>query len=257
MIILNLCVIASTKNEKYLNRLKSFIDSYGYKNLNFKNRVKISFLVDDETRPDFVTNNFGWYNFPGLPISLRFISFLRKDWAPSLWTMQVDDDSSTDIDKTIEFLNQFYDFDDSMILMGGRNTDMEMGLQSILREMGEKNILFDNNNINDFSDIPYFVHAWEPSILSIKAVNKIKKYNKLDLFLELALKYQPVFTDQSIYLLSKLAKIPIVEATFLCPYDRPDEYSAVNPQGRYSHIHYVKEGVNCYDKICDILMKYR
>jgi hypothetical protein len=256
MNILNLCVIASTKTDKYTKRLKNFIDLYGYKNLNYKKNTKISFLVEDESKPDFINESFGWYNYPNLPMSLRFVSYLINNWSPSVWTMQVDDDSSTDIDKTIEFLNQFYDADDSMILMGGRNTDLENGLQNLIKEMGEPNILFDNPNICQFKDIPYFVHAWEPSILSKKAVNKIRNYNKLEFFLQLARKYKPVFTDQSIYLLSKLAKVPIVESTFLCPYDRPQEYSAVNPNGRYSHIHYVKEESSNYNTIIDNMKKY-
>jgi hypothetical protein len=257
MNILNLCVVASVKTIKYKNRLASFINAYGIKNINFKNNVKISFLVEDEPRPDFVNESFGWHNYPNVPISLRFIYYLLNHWGESVWTMQVDDDSSTDIDKTIELLNQFYDSDDSMILMGGRNTDLEYGLQHLVREMNEPNILFDNPNICMFRDVPYFVHAWEPSILSQKAVNKIKNYSKLNLFLELALKYRPVFTDQSIYLLSKLAKVPIVEAMFLCPYDRPAEYSAINPQGRYSHIHYVKEEIANYNYIVEAMSRYQ
>lgn len=249
MNILNLCVIASTKTEKYKQRLLNYINLYGFRNLNYKKNVKIIFLVEDEPRPDFLPEDFEWINYTGVPISLRLICYLLNDWSPSLWTMQVDDDSSTDIDKTIELLNQFYDSDDSMILMGGRNTDLEMGLQHLIREMGEPNILFGQKDINIFNDIPYFVHAWEPSILSQKAVNKIKNYKKIDIFFTLLLKYQPIFTDQSIYLLAKLAKVPIVEAMFLCPYDRPNEYSAVNPDGRYSHIHYVKEELSSYQEL--------
>lgn len=251
MNIFNLCVIASTKTEKYAKRLQNFINIYGFKNLNYKQNVKINFLVDDEPRPEFLPSEFEWYNYPNLPISLRFISYLLNNWSPSLWTMQVDDDSSTDIDKTIDLLNQFYDHHDSMILMGGRNTDLENGLQELIREMNEPNILFDNPDISIFKDIPYFVHAWEPSILSVKAVNKIKNYNKIDLFFKLALKYNPIFTDQSIYLLCKLAKTPIVEATFLCPYDRPNEYSAINSHGRYSHIHYIKEELPTYNTLIE------
>ena len=172
--------------------------------------------------------------------------------------MQVDDDSSTDIDKTIELLDQFYGHEDSMILMGGRNTDMEMGLQYVVRDMNEKNILFGSSDINEFNDnIPYFVHAWEPSILSHKAVSKIQNYGKFSEFYDLNLKYQPVFSDQSIYLLSKLAKVPIVEASFLCPYDRPDEYSAINPEGRYSHLHYIKEENHCYNRICKVISSFK
>jgi hypothetical protein len=253
MNIFNLCIISSVKTEKYKNRLFNFINSYGFKNLNYKDRVKITFLVEDEPRPDFIPQECDWFNYPNLPISLRFIYYLINNWSPAIWTMQVDDDSSTDIDKTIELLNQFYDSDDSMILMGGRNTDLELGLQHLIKEMQEPNILFNNPNISKFKDIPYFVHAWEPSILSQKAVNKIKNYTKLNLFLDLASKYRPVFTDQGIYLLSKLAKVPIVEAMFLCPYDRPAEYSAINPQGRYSHIHYVKEELPTYQYLLERL----
>lgn len=246
MNILNFCVIASTKTEKYTERLKNFINLYGYKNLNHKEKVKICFLVEDELRPDFLPQEFEWYNYPNTPISLRFVFYLINHWNQSSWVMQVDDDSSTDIDKTIEILNQFYDRDDSMILMGGRNTDMEYGLQLLIKEMQEPNILFNSSNITAFKDIPYFVHAWEPSILSNKAINKIRSYNKLNMFMNLAIKYKPVFTDQSIYLLAKLAKVPIVEATFLCPYDRPNEYSAIVDNGRYSHIHYVKKELPTY-----------
>jgi hypothetical protein len=252
----NLCVIASVKTEKYKKRLFNFINSYGFKNINYKENTKITFLVEDEPRPDFISQECEWFNYPNVPISLRFIYYLINNWRPTEWTMQVDDDSSTDMDKTIEFLNQFYDVHDSMILMGGRNTDLELGLQHLIKEMNEQNILFKNSNISNFKDIPYFVHAWEPSILSEKAVNKIKNYSKLNLFLELALKYRPVFTDQSIYLLSKLAKVPIVEAMFLCPYDRPEEYSAINPDGRYSHIHYVKEETSNYKYIVESMNRY-
>ena len=202
--------------------------------------------------------DIGWFNYPNLPIALRFISYLKFNYIAAEWTMQVDDDSSTDIDKTIELLDQFYGHEDSMILMGGRNTDMEMGLQYVVRDMNEKNILFGSSDINEFNDnIPYFVHAWEPSILSHKAVSKIQNYGKFSEFYDLNLKYQPVFSDQSIYLLSKLAKVPIVEASFLCPYDRPDEYSAINPEGRYSHLHYIKEENHCYNRICKVISSFK
>jgi hypothetical protein len=258
MKILNLCVLASTKQEKYKERLKKFIDSYGVKNVYNQNYVKIIFLVDEGSeRPDFVTEEYGWFIYEHLPIGLRFIHYLKNNWEPALWTMQVDDDSSTDVDKTIELLNQFYDASDSMILMGGRNVDLELGLQKVVKDMGIKNILYNNPDINNFKDIPYFVHAWEPSILSDRAVRKIQRYKDFDLFYFLNIKHNPVFGDQPIYLLAKLAKIPIVEALFLCPYDRPEEYSAVNPNGRYSHIHYVKEDLPSYKITLEAMEKYK
>jgi hypothetical protein len=241
---LTLCVLASVSKEKYEKRLKEYLDSYGIKA--GKRLFNIVLLVDQEEKPDYIPEHIEWFNSPGLPVSLRFTNFLINREIKSRWVMQVDDDSCTDIDKTVELLDQFYDFTDSMILMGGRNTDCETSLQHVITKMGTKNILY-TNNISEFEKIPYFVHAWEPSILSKKAIEKLKCYNGINKFFDICKETKPVFGDQVPYVLCKLARVPIVECSFLSPFELIHEYSGLNRNGRFSHIHYFTDKMPNFD----------
>lgn len=248
-----LCVLACAKNDKYKNRIKNFINEYGFKLINNDLKIKIVFLAEDEPRPDFIPNNFDWENFPDTPLSLRLINYIKRTDLNTQWLMQVDDDSSTDIDKTVEFLNYSYDFNDNMLLMGGRNTDLEMGLQIILRKMNIQNFLFNSLNITQFETKPYFIHAWEPSIFSKKALLNIKNYPRLEEFDALCRLYKPIFSDQAPYVLARLAKIPIVECLFLSSFNSVHEYTGINSEGRFSHIHYVIEGTSEYQKLISLM----
>ena len=243
---ITLCILACAKNQKYINRLKEFINSYGYKLYNINIKIKVVFLVEDEPRPDFLDPSIVWYNCDSIPLSMRLLHYIKSEDCDSDWLMQVDDDSSTDIDKTLEMLDSLYDKNDCLLLMGGRNTDLESGLQNILKIMKYKNIFFGSSNISKFDTTPYFIHAWEPSILSSGAINRIKEYPRLQEFYDLCSKYKPTFGDQVPYVIAKIAKIPIVECLFLSPFCKTAEYSAINPDGRFTHIHYITEKMGNY-----------
>lgn len=236
---MTLCILACAKNEKYLGRLRDFVDYYGFKNS--KKYARIVFLVEDENRPEFLPEDHAWCNFPNTPLSLRFMRYLKEFQDDSDWIMQVDDDSSTDLDATFELLNKFYDHRDSMMLMGGRNTDLEMTQQKILKIMGADDFFFGSANISKFDTHPYFVHAWEPTIVSSRAAGVIRSWSRLDEYVGLCMKYRPTFGDQTPYVAAKLARIPVVECAFISPFNKHSEYSAINPDGRYSHIHYITD----------------
>ena len=246
---INLCVLACAKSEKYSRRLREFIDSYGYKLENKDIRAKVTFLVEDEPKPDFLDDSFGWYNCPGMPLSCRLLKYLKDEPADARWLMQVDDDSSTDIDKTIELLGQYYDHRDALLLMGGRNTDLERSQQNILRLMKVDNFFFGSKDINKFDTTPYFIHAWEPSIFSASAIGRIKAWDRLEEFYGLCLKYRPIFGDQVPYVAARMSMVPIVECLFMSPFSKSEEYSAVVPDGRFSHIHYVTEKWSGYERL--------
>jgi hypothetical protein len=242
-----LCVLACAKNEKYTKRLKEFVDSYGYKLENKNIRAKVTFLVEDEPRPDFLDASFGWYNCPGMPLSCRLMKYMKDEPVDFKWLMQVDDDSSTDLDKTFELLEQFYDPDDCVLLMGGRNTDLEMSQQNIMKVMRIENFFFGSSDINRFDTTPYFIHAWEPSIFSGPAVERIKSWERLDEFYSHCLRHRPIFGDQVPYVAAKLSRVPIAECLFMSPFSKAEEYSAVVPNGRFSHIHYVTDKWSGYE----------
>lgn len=242
-----LCVLACAKNDKYKKRLKDFVEFYGFKNSDPGRRSKVVFLVEDEPKPDFLDDSFGWYNCPGLPLSMRFTKYISEAECDTDWVMQVDDDSSTDIDKTSELLEQYYDPSDPVMLMGGRNTDLEFSLQNIVRIMKIPNFMFVNNDISKFDTTPYFIHAWEPSILSRAAFERIKNWDRLGEFIGLCGGRRPTFGDQVPYVAARLAKVPIAECLFLSPFCKSHDYSAVNPNGRFSHIHYVTDKWSEYE----------
>lgn len=242
-----LCVLACAKNEKYKKRLLEFINFYGFKNTNKDINLKLVFLVEDEPRPDFVSENFDWVNYPNTPLSMRLVKYINENDIDSDWLMQVDDDSSTDIDKTCELLDQYYESSDCVLLMGGRNTDLESGLQNAIRKLKIDNFLFSSKNISLFYRTPYFIHAWEPSIFSNSAIQRIKSWSNIKEFMNICEDIKPIFSDQLPYVLAKLSKVPIAECLFLSPFCESHEYSAINKEGRFSHIHYVTENWSGYE----------
>lgn len=250
-----LCVLSCTKKEKYAARLKEFDSIYGYKNKNKNIKVRIIYLVEDEERPEFIKENCFWIKSPGIPMSMRFIRYIKDLDNNSKWVMQVDDDSSTDIDKTFEILSQYYDHQDPVVLMGGRNTDLENSLQSLIKSFNIENFSFESTNISNFVDIPYFVHAWEPTIISQAGIKKIKQWKRLGEFFNTAQLNRPIFSDQFPYVVARMAKIPVCEALFLCPFERGHEFSGINLSGRYSHIHYVTEKWKHFDAFKKALSK--
>ena len=236
-----LCVVACTKKEKYAARLKDFVSTYGYILRNKNLKVKFVYLAEDEPRPSFLNKNDVWYNCLDVPMSMRFLKYIKECKNDSTWVMQVDDDSSTDIDLTFRMLNDSYNEDDAIIIMGGRSGNLELAQQRILRSMKIDNFFFESKNVDSWEGVPYFTHAWEPTIVSKDTIKRIKNWSRLEEYFKLCENDKPVFTDQPIYVVARIAKIATVEAPFLCPFDFASMYSGINKKGRYSHIHYITE----------------
>lgn len=248
-----LCALVCTKKEKYMRRLKDFIDHYGIICKNSRPMLSVTLLAEDEPRPDFIEKDIQWINFPQDPMSLRFTRYMATAPITCDWTMQVDDDSSTDIDKTIEILDQYYDHKDPVILMAGRNTDLEAGLQEIARSMNTQNFSFGHQDISKFKGQPLFTHSWGSTIISSAGIKKIKNWTDIKRYVDMCRSRMTVFSDQVPYLAAKLAKVPVSESTFMSPFSDVDQYTALNSNGRYSHIHYIKEEWEHYKPFIEAL----
>jgi len=256
-----LCVLATTKN----NRLPVF-NKIGYKSTKYK--TKIVYLVDEEDKPDFIKDD--WHKSPNYPLSVRFVHYIKNTKDEFRWLMQVDDDSCTDLDKTVELLDYFYDYKDSMMLTGSFNyflslprySDQEKIIQSchcysvepIIQKIYDKiNVEHLPEDLNDYGLAPYINNGWEHSVLSNSAANKIKKYDKLQEFIDGCLEFKPNFGDQVPFALAKIAKVPIANCHFLSPLPTIEEYSAINKNGRFSHIHHVCDYWSDYNNLLNIL----
>lgn len=236
---ITLCVLASAANQKYTKRLLNFVQNFGYKHTNKNINLKVVFLVSNEDKPNFIDNKYHWYNCGDIDFSLRFLHYLINENIESDWIMQVDDDSSTDIDKTCEILHQYYNHDDCMAITCGNQHDIDVNLQNVVRHMGVNNFFFNSNNVNEYDRIPYVSHAWEASILSKTACDRLRNWEDMVDFLDKCKQHKPKFSDQIPYIAIKLAKIPICQGTFMTPMFKFRDFSALNKTGRYSHIHYV------------------
>ena len=231
---LTLCILACTKKQKYYDRLKDYVSSYGYILKNNEIKVEFVYLVEDEEKPTFLRSTDVWFNCPNIPMSTRFMKYIKECNNHSDWVMQVDDDSSTDIDTTLRLLNKEYEKETPLILMGGCNTDIELALQTVLKSMG-------------LGPMNHFKHAWEPTVLTRSAIDIIKKWKRLDEFINLCIEHKPVFSDQPPYVLARLVGIPSFQAKFLHSFADAHLYSGISKQSIYSHIHYVTEKWDKFD----------
>jgi hypothetical protein len=175
--------------------------------------------------------------------------------------MQVDDDSCTDIDKTIELLDYFYNSDDCLMLTGSssyfpvmpRYVDrtqkietlfshtIDPKLQEVLKKMEFDNLFVGTDNLNCFNSIPRLCHGWENNVLSKSAINRIKEYPRLEEYIQNCLEFKCKFGDEIPFLLARFAKVPICQSYFFSPLPDIEEYTAINKTGRFSHIHHVSE----------------
>ena len=249
-----LCVLATTKN----NRLEQF-QKIGYKPTS-KYKTKIVFLQHNEERPSFINEDQEWFDCKNDHFQNRFIEYLKYTKEECRWMMQVDDDSCTDLEETIELLDHYYDYQDNMMLTAScsfkiddiaylnRDKDelkidtfkLDPKLQNILKSFDDK--CFKNiKDSNDFDVTPHVTTGWEHCVLSETAIHKIKCYKRFNEYLESCEKVLPEFSDQVPFVLARLAKIPISNCHFFSPLPTLEEYSVINKKGRFSHIHHVAE----------------
>jgi hypothetical protein len=243
-----LCVLATTKNDRL-----SIFSKIGFKKTD-KYKTKIIYLIDNETKPDFLDGE--WHN-SNCTFPMRFSQYLKNTDEDFRWIMQVDDDSCTDLEKTIDLLDKSYDHTDAVCLTGSssyylylpryidqtiiKETCLCHGIDPRLQQSLREVNFIDSKDLNQFTSMPYINNGWENSVFSRKAVEKIQKNKNTQNFIDACLKNQPGFSDQVPFALANVSKIPISNCYFLSPMPNMEEYTAINETGRFSHIHHVTE----------------
>lgn len=260
-----LCVLATTKNK----RLAQFLE-IGYKKTD-KYKTKIVYLVNNEEKPDFIKDE--WFNCPDHPVSTRFSYYLSETKDKSRWFMHVDDDSCTDMDKTIELLDYFYNNNDPIMLTGSSthfpfitrylnrsyyphlqfSYTLDPNLQNVIKKMKIENLFVGTDDLNYFETSPRICHGWENSIFSSSAVDRLVEFPRLKEYINFCLEFECKFGDEVPFVLAKIAKVPICNCYFLSPLPEVEEYTAINKSGRFSHIHHVAEPLDVVCKLKEII----
>lgn len=260
-----LVVLVCCTQQKYIDRLISFVKDYGYKFTNKSHiNFKIVFLAGEPEPKDIylkkiIDVTYDWQYMPDMTVANRFLTYIYTNPIDYKWIFQVDDDSSTDIDRTYDILEDFYNYTDPIMFASSRTTDLCMIQQLILREMEISNIFFGKTNIDDHQYPPMIVHSHEASLLSSEAVRRMKLCKYTLNYLSLSHKYRVYWTDNGVGVLSKICKIPVVESTFsdswVDEHKAMNEYSAIKKDGRLTHVHPILNTQTFYNQFIDIFQQ--
>jgi len=258
MLDLTLFVLVSDIN-KIFNFLK-----IGFKSNKFK--FKIVFL-SNEPRPSVLPEAFNWVGFSGSS-STRFIEYILKNEIESRWAFQVGDDSCTDIDSTIQRLDYFYNYEDPIVITGSSSffynlpryidrtslrillskNEISEGLQNVIKKM---DLFVGTNDLNKFKTIPYFASGCEHVVLSKFAWDKIRNYERANDYLNNCSEESSIVDDEVIYLLARIAKVPVTECYFLSPNPNFESYTGLIENARFTHIGNI---ANC-DQLEELLIE--
>ena len=231
----------SFSQEKYIKALENFF-KYGL--LNIKNRrIILNVLIAEKDYDNFLKYkppcDFKVFTFKNDNVSEKIYTFYKENMdyisQSTRWHIQVDDDSSTDIDGLITKLDQIYDPSIPIHMICGALNDLNRTVKNMLIEY--------NFPIQEVDGLFQFTpnhwrHEWEFSIQSNSFFKKIKDSTFFNDILY-TLSQTKMFSDHGLSLLALLNKIPIVSCRF-AHYANILENFSLNG-GRYYHIHYLND----------------
>jgi len=233
------CMFSFSK-EKYIKAFNNFLE-HGL--LNIKDRkILLNALIDEEIYEEFLKYNFKYpvkvYTYKYDNVSQKIYTFYKdniKNISDSTrWHIQVDDDSSTDVDGLLSKLDKIYNPDIPMHIICGSLNDLNSNLKKIFLEY---NFPINESIENLTFYKSYWEHEWEFSIQSysfFKTINESIKNDALD-----ALIKNNGFSDHGLSALAVLNKIPIIPCKFAHFSNILNNFSLNG--GNFYHIHYLKD----------------
>lgn len=231
----------SLSQEKYVKAIENFI-KYGLLNINNR-KIVLNVLIAEKDYDSFIQLKFPCefriFTFKNDVVSEKIYNFYKynADYIAELarWHIQVDDDSSTDIDGLITKLDQIYDASIPIHMICGNLSDLDHTVKNLLIKYNfpvqelSKPLRFTPN---------YWKHEWEFSAQSNAFFKKVSKSLLFDDVLD-TLSKTKIFSDHGLSLLALLNKIPLTTCTF-AHYSNILENFSLNG-GRYYHVHYLND----------------
>lgn len=231
----------SLSKDKYIKAFENFL-KYGLLNIGNK-KIILNVLIAEKDYDTFIKHKFPCdfkiFTFKNDIISEKIYNFY-KDNANYIteftrWHIQVDDDSSTDVDGLVTKLDQIYDPSIPVHMICGALHDLNSTVKDLLikynfpiQELSQPLKLTPN----------HWTHEWEFSIQSNSFFKRILSASSFNDILGTLSKIE-IFSDHGLSLLALLNKIPIIACRF-AHYSNILENFSLNG-GRYYHIHYLND----------------
>ena len=231
----------SLSQEKYIKALENFL-KYGLLNINNR-KIILNILIAEKDYDNFIKYhipyNFKIFTFKDDNVSEKIYNFYKNNSdyisESTRWHIQVDDDSSTDIDGLITKLDEIYDPSIPIHMISGALNDLNNTVKSLLNKYNFP--IEESNGLFKFTP-NHWKHEWEFSVQSNSFFKRIKDSTSFHDILD-TLSKAKMFSDHGLSLLALLNKIPIVTCRF-AHYANILENFSLNG-GRYYHIHYLKD----------------
>lgn len=208
--------ILASESEEFLKRLDILFE-YGLRNCKKYNVLvklikKAGHHRKDHLLEEYTTENLKFQNIfytfdePAAKRFNYYIDLTEEDLQQARWFIFIDDDTVTDIDRTIEKLDEWFDWTENVYCSGELMNNYQPQEFEIASLLGKQNLYSHGKG-------PF--HEWEICCLSQTALRKIKNNTQANRVLNLRSKISQGWGDHAMGLAARLAKIYPLGVDFL------------------------------------------
>lgn len=175
----------------------------------------------------------GPHDHPAPKVAHHYGHVMQAQALDARWYLRVDDDSLTDIDRLMRYLDATFDWRDPLHLAGTATCDILEPYTAALREVDGDRFFRDKGFCEVF-------HEWEASISSRATMKRILNDHRARELLHRIAQVPHGFSDQCLPLAARLCGIPLSLLSVMTTHCQLDEFAAFTPNGRgLFHIHYL------------------
>jgi hypothetical protein len=166
------------------------------------------------------------YLDPSQKISHYYTQMTDEEIASARWHAKFDDDTATDINKLLYFLDDELDYTDKHYLVTELRREVEKIENDILTDMGYGQWITDDR----------LIHEWEGCIASQAAMAAVQKNEKAQTYLKRRMAIRGGYGDQPVAIAMRFCKILPINPLYLSVWAKPSEFTLFG--GQFAHVHF-------------------
>lgn len=166
------------------------------------------------------------YLEPAQKITHYYTQVSVEEIMSARWHAKFDDDTSTDINKLLELLDDELDYTDKSYLVTELRREVEKIEDVILTDMGYGRWVTNDR----------IIHEWEGCIASQGAMLAVQKNKEAQTYLKRRMEMRGGYGDQPVAIAMRFCKILPINPLYLSVWAKPSEFTLFG--GQYTHIHF-------------------